>query len=141
MSDRLIKDLDPRLQRLAAKFLTACAARGINAFITTTYRSPVEQDADYAQGRSVAGHIITNAKAGESPHNWHLPDGTPQARAFDFAIKGSNGTLDWDASDPSWLAAISIGEGLGMVSGSTFHSISDTPHMELPNWKSTGDPS
>lgn len=134
MPSRAIADLDPALQPLANQFIVQCLAEGINAFITQTYRSKGEQNADYAQGRSAPGHIITNAKGGESPHNCTLPDGTPAARAFDFGIKTAEGSLDWNASDAQWLRAIDIGEGLGLVSGSTWHSLKDSPHMELPNW-------
>ena len=64
MASRNIGDLYPELQALASQFLAQCAAEGINAFLTQTYRSSEEQDADYAQGRTVPGHIITNAKGG-----------------------------------------------------------------------------
>ena len=137
MSDRDLNDLDPALLSLCQQWLDACHAQGINVFITQTYRSDAEQDADYAQGRTTPGNIITNAQAGQSAHNCTLEDGTPASAAFDFAIQGANGVLDWDASDPAWQTAISIGEGLGLVSGSTWHSIKDTPHFELPNWQNT----
>lgn len=135
MSDRNLQDLDPILQTLCQQFLEGCLAEGLTIFITQTYRSSEEQDADYAKGRTEDGHIITNARGGESPHNCVLEDNTPAARAFDFAIKQNNGTVDWHASDPSWEKAISIGTRLGLVSGSTWHSIKDNPHMELPNWR------
>ncbi len=135
MSDRNIKDLHPDLQPLAQRFLDQCGGKGITAFLTETYRSSEDQDADYAQGRAKPGHIITNARGGESPHNTTDADGNPAACAFDFAIKNDDGTVDWDASDDDWQVAIRIGEGLGLVSGSTFHSIKDSPHMELANWK------
>lgn len=132
---RLTTDLSPELQPLCQQFLTSCKAVGINAFITETYRSPAEQDLDYAQGRTTPGNIITNARRGESPHNTTLVDGTPASKAFDFAIQTDSGELDWNASDSAWQIAIKIGEALGLISGSTFHSIKDAPHMELPNWE------
>lgn len=134
MSDRDLSDLHPDLQPLAQQFYTNCRAAGIKAFITETYRSQVDQNADYAQGRTIPGSIITNAQYGQSPHNCTLPDGTPAAKAFDFAIQGAAGALDWDPADVSWQAAIKIGEALGLVSGSTFHSPKDSPHLELANW-------
>ena len=134
MNDRSLEDLDPTLRPLAQQFLDACHAAGIDAFITQTYRSCAEQDSDYACGRTAPGNVITNAKGGQSAHNCTLPDGTPASKAFDFAIQGENGTLDWDATDPEWVTAISIGENLGLVSGSTWHSIKDDPHMELPGF-------
>jgi peptidoglycan L-alanyl-D-glutamate endopeptidase CwlK len=133
MSDRLISDLCPELQPLAKQFLTQCQAAGIRAFLTETYRSCADQNCDYAEGRTMPGHIITNAQGGQSPHNCTNEDGTPGARAFDFAIMGKTGALDWNASDEDWQAAIRIGESLGLVSGSHWH-IKDNPHFELADW-------
>src|SRR5579863_7721202 len=133
MASRDINDLDPRLQPLAQDFLDRCQAVGVAAFITQTWRSPAEQDADYAQGRTVPGHIITNARGGQSPHNCTLSDDTPAARAFDFGIKLGDGELDWDADDDEWQTAIAIVKAIGLVSGSTFHGIVDNPHAEMPN--------
>lgn len=134
MSDRALSDLHPDLQVLAQKFFAQCGVEGIDAFPDQTYRCAADQNNDYARGRTAPGRIITNARYGQSPHNCTLPDGTPCARAFDFAIKDATGILDWDASDPAWRRAIEIGESLGLVSGSTWHTIKDSPHFELPNW-------
>lgn len=134
MSDRLISDLCPALQPLARRFLESCKTAGIDAFITETYRSAAEQNADYAQGRTTPGKIITNARGGESPHNCTDPYGVPAARAFDFAIKDATGVLDWDPSDDAWHAAIKIGMDLGLISGYNWCRIKDAPHFELPNW-------
>lgn len=137
MSDRSFSDLDIRLQSLAPQFEDNCKTAGIDAFVDQTYRCECDQNADYAKGRTTPGKIITNARYGQSPHNCTLPDGTPAARAFDFAIQDATGVLDWDAGDSEWQAAIKIGEDLGLVSGSTFHSPKDSPHLELPNWQNT----
>lgn len=136
MASRAIEDLDPRLQPKCRQFLDQCQAAGVNTFITQTYRSNLEQDKDYAQGRTVSGKVVTNARAGQSPHNCIDVKGNPAARAFDFGIKISGGALDWDASDPLWKTAIEIGVGLGLVSGSTFCAIHDNPHFEMFGWKS-----
>lgn len=136
MGDRNISDLCPELQTLAQKFLDECKESGINAFLTETYRSCADQDDDYEQGRSMPGHIITNARGGQSPHNCTNPDGEPASKAFDFAIQDESGILDWDVSDTDWQRAIKIGESLGLVSGSTWH-MKDNPHLELPNWQTT----
>lgn len=135
MASRRLIDLDPALQSLAQKFLDACELAGIIAFITQTYRSSEEQDVDYAKGRTTDGPRVTNARGGQSPHNCTLPDGTPAAKAFDFAIKTSTGILDWDATHPDWQRAIKIGTDLGLVSGSTFKNLKDSPHLELSYWK------
>lgn len=133
--NRNLDDLDADLYPLCIRFIDACHAQGINVIITETYRSSAEQEKDFAQGRSAPGHIITNARGGQSPHNCTDDEENPASCAFDFAIRTDDGTLDWNASDASWQKAISIGEGLGLVSGSEWHSIKDNPHMELKDWK------
>lgn len=137
MADRDLKDLNPKLQVLCQQWIGECHAQEINVFLTETYRSEEDQDADYAKGRTSPGHIITNAQGGESPHNCTLEDGTPSSQAFDFGIKGPDGILDWNPQDSAWQTAIAIGIKLGLTSGSTWHSIKDYPHMELPDWENS----
>lgn len=137
MASRLISDLHPSLQPLCQEFLARCIQVGIKAGISCTYRSSTEQDADYAQGRTAPGKVITNAKGGESPHNCMDSAGRAAAKAFDFFIYAADFRhLDWDAADDRWKKAIAIGEELGLVSGSTFNIV-DTDHMEMPNWRTS----
>lgn len=135
MASRDPKTLHPLLQPLAQQFLVQCMAEGINVFLTCCYRSNEEQDEDYAKGRTFPGKIITNAQAGQSPHNCTIADGNiPAAKAFDFGIKTNEGSLDWDASDVQWVRARDIGESLGLYSGEYFPR-KDYDHLELPNWR------
>jgi peptidoglycan L-alanyl-D-glutamate endopeptidase CwlK len=135
MADRDTNHLDIRLQPLEEKFHELCHAKGVLTFTTETYRSREQQDIDFAQGRTAPGKIITNARGGKSPHNAVDENGSPASCAFDFAIKAKNGTLDWDASDYAWQTAIGIGEGLGLISGSTWRR-KDSAHMQLKEWTS-----
>jgi peptidoglycan L-alanyl-D-glutamate endopeptidase CwlK len=50
--------------------------------LTSGYRSKKEQNELYAQGRSKPGQVVTNAKAGQSYHNYGL--------AVDFVIIHKN---------------------------------------------------
>lgn len=142
MASRDIKDLDPALQPLAEQFIAVCNAHpvfqamGATVFLTQTYRSSMEQNNDYAQGRTEPGHIITDARGGQSAHNCCDALGNPDARAFDFGVKKPDGTCDWNPQDDLWQRAISIGKSLGLVSGSDFHSIKDYPHFQLAGWES-----
>ena len=52
----------PRMQKIAAQWITACKAEGINVAISETLRTAAEQDALYAKGRTKPGNIVTNAK-------------------------------------------------------------------------------
>ena len=137
MASRLITDLDPRLQPIAQEFLGRCAAAGLEAILTATYRSDDEQAIDYAKGRSTDGPIITDEPPGHSAHNQTDENGNPSAKGFDFALYAPGGhSLDWCASDAQWTTAVSIGESLGLISGSHWKTPKDYPHLELANWRS-----
>lgn len=87
ISSRSVSDLHPKVQLLCNKFITACAIEHIEVLITSTYRDAASQNALYAQGRTTPGHIVTNAKAGKSFHNWRV--------AFDF-VPIVNGKAQWN---------------------------------------------
>jgi peptidoglycan L-alanyl-D-glutamate endopeptidase CwlK len=108
-------------------FLAACETAGADLIVTCTLRSNDEQAALYAQGRTKPGHIVTNAKAGHSAHNYGL--------ALDI-VPMVNGKPDWHGSDPIWKQ---IGE-LGMAAGLTWlgapgSSFPEKPHLEHPHWR------
>lgn len=94
-----------------------------------------EQNVLYAQGRTKAGPIVTNAKGGSSYHNYGL--------AFDFCIvidKNGDGTYDetsWDIKKDNdrdgtadWLEVVKIFEEAGWEWGGKWSSIKDYPHLQ-----------
>jgi hypothetical protein len=96
------------------------------------YRSFTEQDALYAKGRTLApfgrGHVVTNARAGESAHNWGC--------GVDFTWFDDDGELRWlKKEDPVWKNYIETVGKLGLRPGADF---GDTDHCELKlscSWK------
>jgi peptidoglycan L-alanyl-D-glutamate endopeptidase CwlK len=106
-------------------------------------RTFAEQDALYAQGRTKPGSIVTNAKGGQSIHNYGL--------AVDFAIlvdKDGNGTYDemsWDIKKDNdkdgiadWLEVVHVFESAGYEWGGKWSSFKDYPHLQKPyglTWK------
>lgn len=72
---------------------------------TDGYRSIEEQNALYAQGRTKPGNIVTNAKRGQSNHNYGI--------AFDVAIWNGN-TIVWDRD---WNKIGTIGKSCGLEWG------------------------
>lgn len=87
-----------------------------------------ESDKLYAQGRTAPGSIVTNAKAGQSYHNYGL--------AFDFAMI-TNGKDDY-VIGPNWMKVVAIMKKHGMDWGGDFDSIKDNPHFENRfnhNWR------
>lgn len=131
MSSRRIQDLHPELKPLCMKFLQRCTDINVRAFITTTYRSNQEQGALYAQGRSKSGPIVTHADAGQSKHNFMI-NGSPAAKAFDFAIYNDDNSVNWDAESEPWQKAIQVGRDLGLECGADWNPPKrDCPHMQL----------
>jgi peptidoglycan LD-endopeptidase CwlK len=108
MSSRLLADLEPVTRDMAVTFLEDCRELGIDILVTCTYRSPQEQDALYAQGRTDHGGIVTNAKGGQSPHNFGM--------ALDV-VPIVNGKPDWNTASAEWEALASMDElqGLGAL--------------------------
>jgi peptidoglycan L-alanyl-D-glutamate endopeptidase CwlK len=131
MTSRDIADLCPALQHLCQQFIAQCQAAGIKVGIDCTYRSNAEQDIDYARGRTSPGAIITNARAGQSPHNCTESDGTPAARAFDIYVLNADGTCNWNIASPIWHRVGEIGAALGLTWGGGFHSLPDYPHFQI----------
>lgn len=76
MASRSLDDLLPPVKEKVLHFLAECEKVDLDILIYCTYRSGAEQSELYEQGRTKPGEIVTNARAGESWHNWRC--------AFDF---------------------------------------------------------
>ena len=89
MASRNIADLSPAMRVLYNKFNDRCRRdtwllkNGIDVLLTCTFRSPEEQARLYAQGRTLPGRVVTNAKPGKSKHNARDEHGEPASEAFD----------------------------------------------------------
>ena len=90
INSRSLSDLNPKVAAMCSEFINRCKAQGIDVIITSTYRDAECQDKLYAQGRTEPGKKVTNAKAGQSFHNWRV--------AFDFVpIVGGKAVWNDDA--------------------------------------------
>lgn len=98
---RRIEDLVPAVQQRAQALVKAAKDAGIDLLVTSTYRSNEEQAALYAQGRMKPGAIVTNARPGDSYHNWRC--------AFDV-VPLRNGKPVWGTSGPDGDLWRKIGE-------------------------------
>ena len=67
-----LSSLDPNVAQLAAEFLRLCRAHHLDVRIIAAFRSWDESDRLYAQGRTAPGPIVSNARGGDSYHNWGL---------------------------------------------------------------------
>ena len=100
------------------------------------FRTPAEQRALYAQGRTVKGKKVTNADQWQSIHNYGL--------AFDIVLLvdvDGNGTFEaatWDTKkdfdkdlQSDWMEVTNYFKGKGWKWGGNFKSIYDAPHFEM----------
>jgi len=130
---RILSDLHPAMQPLAAEFLNNCKAAGIDLLVTCTWRSAAEQDALYAQGRTTPGAIVTRAKAGQSKHN-HTLAGRPASLALDV-VPLRLGKPVWAASDAIWQDVGRIGKACGLEWAGEWKRMREFPHFQHPNSK------
>lgn len=118
-----LNTLHPKLRDTAIKaWEEAQSAMPDNTKIVVVQglRTFEESDKLYAQGRTTPGAIVTNAKAGQSYHNYGL--------AFDFAMV-TNGKDDYVVG-PHWMKVVEIMKKYGMAWGGDFNTIEDNPHFE-----------
>ena len=128
---KLLDNLEPDFKEECSKILTNLEkVTGVEWCITQGTRTIAEQDALYAKGRTTQGDKVTNAKGGQSPHNFN--------QAIDVCpINPKDGSLWWNAPEKYWVALGQMVEGLGDVWGGHFKSILDKPHIEDNDWKDT----
>jgi peptidoglycan LD-endopeptidase CwlK len=122
-SESRLQMINPQLAAKIRQLATLLLAEGIAIRVIQGLRSWNDQQALYAQGRTLPGKIVTDAPAGASWHNYGL--------AADVAPFDSNGQPDWNAQDAAWQRIIGLGESIGMVSGSTFKDCPDNPHFQM----------
>lgn len=130
MASRRLEDLEQVTQDLARKFVQQCTDAGIDVLIYCTWRSPEEQNELYAQGRTKPGKRVTNAKGGQSWHNWR--------RAFDF-VPLVGGKPAWNNAAMYKTCGL-IGESLGLEwAGRWTGSLKETAHMQYRGGKTLQD--
>lgn len=94
---------------------------GVHPFVDQTLRTFAESEKLYAQGRTTPGPIVTQAKAGQSWHNYGL--------ALDFHLQ-INGKDVWNEKHPGWLTVVNIFKKYGFSWGGDWKSFKDYPHLE-----------
>ena len=150
MKDQITLDrinlLHPKLKEDALKIYDEIVAALNGSAIcrfTHTLRTFAEQDALYAQGRTKAGAKVTNAKGGQSYHNYGL--------AIDIVLlvdKDKNGTYEtasWDIktdfdgdSKADWMEIVAIFKRYGFEAGIDWKFV-DAPHFQKTFGKSINE--
>ena len=127
-SSNALRALDPYVAFLASEFLGLTKAHNLDVRITAAFRSWDEEDRLYASGRTKPGPIVTNARGGNSYHNWGL--------AFD-AAPFENNRISNDSA--KFMQMGRLGEQVGLEWGGSFKSIVDFPHFQYTFGLSTED--
>lgn len=126
--DRLAS-LHPKLRHEALGLFHEVCQRGLGIRVTAAFRSFQEQERLYQQGRTAPGPRVTNAKAGQSYHNYGL--------AIDFCLLGPSGQVSWDRQADmnrnglsDWEETVFVFKEAGWAWGGDWTSFKDYPHLE-----------
>lgn len=123
-SEQVIATLLPHVRPYARALYFKARDNGIQLNVISGTRTFEEQDALYAQGRTTAGNIVTNARGGYSNHNFGI--------AFDIGVFSGNRYLQ---ESPLYKAVGALGMELGLEWGGNWKTIVDQPHFQLrPAW-------
>jgi peptidoglycan LD-endopeptidase CwlK len=113
--------LKPKVKSLALELQKKSKAAGIDIIFTCTLRTKVEQDNLYARGRTMPGKIVTQARGGESMHNYGV--------AFDICPV-IHGKAIWN--DATLFNKVGkIGKEIGLTWGGDFARFVDKPHFQF----------
>ena len=121
INSRSLDDLLPLVRQRVEAFIKAAEASGIDLLVTSTYRDDESQNALYAQGRTTAGKIVTNAKAGQSFHNYRC--------AVDV-VPIVAGKPRWDAKDEVWQTIGALGKAQGLEWAGDWVKFKEYPHFQ-----------
>ena len=135
-----IEKLHPTVREEVTKVLEECdnaLAGRAKIRVTQGLRTFEEQDALYAQGRTKPGKKVTNAKAGQSIHNYGF--------AVDICLIIDGKEASWDTKKDwdndkiaDWHECVKIFAKHGWEWGGNWKTFKDMPHFEKRNlsWRS-----
>ena len=127
-SERILK-LHPAIRQEVQECTISCYNKGVPIRIVQGFRSFPEQDAIYAQGRTLPGKIVTNAKGGDSWHNYGL--------APDFCLLRMGNQISWNREEDldkdgqkDWHEVVDVFLSKGFEWGGNWTSFPDYPHLQ-----------
>lgn len=124
INSRSLDELHPIVKEKVQQFIQKCDENGIDLLVTSTYRDHESQNALYAQGRTTSGKKVTNAKGGQSWHNWRVAvDVVPLRNGK--PVWGTTG-VDWEL----WEAVGNIGESVGLEWAGRWKTFKEYAHFQ-----------
>ena len=135
-----IGQLHPSVREEVAKIIQECdlvLTGKAKVRITQGLRTFAEQDDLYAQGRTKPGKKVTNAKGGQSIHNYGF--------AVDICLIIDGKTASWDTAKDwdndqisDWSECVKIFAKYGWDWGGNWETFKDLPHFDkrgYNDWK------
>lgn len=125
-SEKALKLVSPDLATRVRAASEALNLKGTFLLVVSGLRTADEQNALYAQGRTAPGSRVTNAKAGQSMHNYGLAvDVVPY-------LTGSSGKLNWRANTMQFKEMVSALKAQGLTWGGDWQgTLGDFDHFQL----------
>jgi peptidoglycan L-alanyl-D-glutamate endopeptidase CwlK len=127
-----IEKLHPSVRNEVVSIVNECNANltgRAQLRIAQGLRTFQEQNELYAQGRTKAGKVVTNAKGGQSIHNYGL--------AVDIVLIIDGKTASWDTVKDwdndkvaDWYECVKIFAKYGWDWGGNWKTFKDLPHFE-----------
>lgn len=125
VSEKNLAQVDPALAAKIRAAADVCAATGLYFCAYSGLRTAAQQDADYAKGRTAPGSIVTNAKAGQSMHNYGLA-----ADIVPF-LAGESGALNWNPASAQYDAMVAALKAQGLEWGGDWVHFKDLDHFQM----------
>jgi len=122
-SEKRLQQTHPALASAVRAVIADLSARGMVVEVVQGLRTFAEQDELYAKGRTQPGSIVTQARGGESNHNFGL--------AVDLC-PFTHDKPDWNAPISVWAAIGAAAEVHGLEWGGQWKKFLDKPHVQLP---------
>ena len=122
---KLRDELEELVEKINRDVLTGRA----KVRITHTLRTFEEQDELYAQGRTKPGKKVTNAKGGDSFHNYGV--------SADIVLIINGISASWDTKkdfdkdqQSDWMEVVKVFKDAGWAWGGDWRTFKDMPHFE-----------
>jgi peptidoglycan L-alanyl-D-glutamate endopeptidase CwlK len=125
-SQKALAQVHPTVRLKTNALIKLLAANGLYFAAFMGLRTIEEQDALYAKGRTTPGNRVTNARGGQSWHNFGL--------AVDLVEDGDPDKVgvQWDWSNTAdYLRIGDFAKMVGLDWGGFWKSLKDYPHVEL----------
>ena len=110
----------PHFRALLRTLKTYATSKGLEAKIISANRTWAEQDALFAKGRTTEGPKVTNARGGQSNHNYQI--------AVDIGLFENDKYLP---ESVHYKKMGPLGEALGLEWGGSWNDFPDTPHYQI----------